>query len=174
MVRLVAVTIVAGLASMACTRAPSDSGGVTSSPEPRYSPHAPQTGDIRFVLDEAYRVGQRVVVKIRNVGEVAYDYQRVYQACHLTFLDVTGREFLIPPGTHCDILLKLRIRPGETEKLFAWQLDESVKDEWGCTKERPLEPGTYTIKGTFAATKGGASAHAEASLDIVSEDEPAQ
>jgi len=123
---------------------------------------------IAFVLEETYEVGDRVAVKIVNEGSHPYLYNATgYEACELTYRDQTGREFIIPPGTHCDLVLMKEIAPGETVNLFKWDLDECTRDRWGCVEEAPLPPGTYTIEGTFRAADGSPPARAEATFEIV-------
>jgi hypothetical protein len=122
---------------------------------------------IRFVLEDLVSVGETVKVSITNVGTRAYLYEAVYQACFLSYSDSSGRPFIIPPGTHCDILGKVAIRPGETKRLFTWSLDECVKDEWGCSRSRSLPPGTYTIEGRFRPAAGGAPVQAVTAFEIV-------
>ena len=97
----------------------------------------------------------------------SYVFQAFYQACFLSYFDSSRRHFIIPPGTHCDILSEETIRPGERRKLFTWRLDECLKDQWGCVRSRPLPPGTYTIKGRFEPKEGGRSAGAESTFEIV-------
>jgi hypothetical protein len=58
------------------------------------------------------------------------------------------------------------LRPGETTRLFGWDLDECVRDRWGCVKSRALEPGTYTIAGTFRAVRTGEPTSVQASFEI--------
>jgi hypothetical protein len=63
-------------------------------------------GAIKFALQKSYQVGDRVVVKIVNEGSHPYLYNSTgYEACNLTYRDQTGREFIILPGTHCDLVL---------------------------------------------------------------------
>ena len=45
------------------------------------------------------------------------------------YSDGDGREFIIPPGTHCYIVTYGTIKPGETQPLFSWKLDECCE---GC------------------------------------------
>ncbi|MPZ16030.1 MAG: hypothetical protein GEU73_16685 [Chloroflexi bacterium] len=73
----------------------------------------------------------------------------------MRYFDESGRRFIIPPGTHCDIIAPDEIGPDETVTLFKWDLDECVKDEWGCVKAKHLAGGTYTIRGWFPEAKGG-------------------
>ena len=63
-------------------------------------------------------------------------FQPYYQACFLSYLDARGRRFIIPPGTHCDLLAEETFKPGERKSLFSWSLDECVKDRWGCVECR--------------------------------------
>jgi hypothetical protein len=121
---------------------------------------------IRFVLEGRLSVGETVEVSIRNVGTRAYLYEFSYQACFLSYFDSSGRRFIVPPGTHCDVLAKVAIRPGKTERLFTWRLDECVKDSWGCVRSRPLPPGTYTIKGRFKPAAGGPAVQAVRTFEI--------
>jgi hypothetical protein len=122
---------------------------------------------IRFRLDDTYAVGETIDVAIANVGTQAYLFEISYQACFLSYFDSSGRRFIIPPGTHCDIRGKQTIRPGETKELFTWRLDECVKDQWGCVRSRTLPPGTYTIEGRFKPNDGGAPVRAETTFEIV-------
>ena len=131
------------------------------------APTSESTGPIRFALADRYVTGQTINVVIENVGRSAYVYQLYYQACLLMYFDSSGRQFIIPPGTHCDLLAKQTIRPGERKRLFTWNLDECVKDRWGCVKSRPLPPGTYTIKGRFKPKAAGTPARAETTFTIV-------
>jgi hypothetical protein len=133
--------------------------------------HAPggvrEQSPIRFVLADSYAVGENVQVVIENVGTRAYVFQWRYQACFLSYFDSSGRRFIVPPGTHCDIFGEETIRPGERTELFSWSLDECVKDDWGCVESRPLPPGTYTIKGRFKPKTAGPPARVETTLRIV-------
>lgn len=122
---------------------------------------------IRFVLADNYAAGEGINVVIENVGKRAYVFQWRYQACFLSYFDSSGRRFIIPPGTHCDILGEETIRPGERKKLFNWSLDECIRDEWGCQESRLLPPGTYTIKGRFKPKNTGTPARAETTFRIV-------
>jgi hypothetical protein len=125
-------------------------------------------GGIAFVLDDTYGFMDTIEVRITNRGDRAYEYNSTgYEACNLTYRDDTGRDFIIPPGTHCDLVAIERIKPGQTVTLFEWKLDECVKDNWGCVKSEPLKPGTYTIEGRFKPAEGGAPAHADATFEIV-------
>jgi hypothetical protein len=132
------------------------------------APATPETtrGPIRFLLSDRYTAGTTVDVVIENVGRRAYVFQSFYQACFLSYFDSSGRRFIIPPGTHCDLLAEETIRPGERRKLFSWNLDECTKDQWGCAKSRPLPPGAYTIKGRFKPKAGGPAALVETMFTI--------
>ncbi|MEK6328494.1 MAG: hypothetical protein AABM66_13365 [Actinomycetota bacterium] len=125
------------------------------------------TGPIKLLFDDAYPPGERVNVRIENAGTRAYRYQAFYAACFLSYSDSSGREFKIPPGTHCDILGEQPIEPGQVKRLFAWRLNECVKDRWGCVKSRPLPPGAYVVRGRFEPVGGGKPARAEARFWIV-------
>ena len=136
-------------------------------PEPAVAPRVPvDSGPIRFVLDDVYTPRERVRVKIENIGAQPYRYETEYAACFLSYFDSSGRKFVIPPGTHCDILAEDTIEPGEVRTLFAWRLNECVKDRWGCAKARPLPPGTYTMRGRFKPEGNGPRARARATFRI--------
>jgi hypothetical protein len=146
------------------TQERSEEGSATTmAPEESESRGVP----IRLVLGDSYAAGETIDVVIENVGPKAYVFQWRYQACFLSFFDSSGRRFIIPPGTHCDILGEETIRPGERKKLFSWSLDECVEDEWACVQSRPLPPGTYTIKGRFKPKSGGSPARVETTFSIV-------
>lgn len=123
-------------------RAAPDAGG---------SEHSP----LRFVLDTPLHVGGKTRVRLRNTGEVAYIYNPYYEACEMVFRDSSGREFLVPEGTHCDLVAREEVAPGETVTLFRWDLDECVEDNWGCTKARDLRKGRYSMRGWFRPEGGG-------------------
>jgi hypothetical protein len=112
-------------------------------------------------------------VRIANVGEGSYRYRlsvshrSQYAACPLRYFDGAGRSFIIPPGTHCDIVVYGTIEPGETKRLFNWKLDRCVKDEWGCVRSEPLPPGTYTISGRFKPENSGNSVRASTSFELL-------
>jgi hypothetical protein len=127
------------------------------------------TAPLLFVLDDSYRQGESVKVQIQNVSEETFLYNPEYQACDMTYRDSSEREFIIPPGTHCDLVMIQEIRPGQTVTLFAWNLDECVKDQWGCVKSKPLSPGTYTVAGKFRREGGGKPAKVQATFELVPE-----
>jgi hypothetical protein len=140
----------------------------TSTPSPRGSPTpSPRpTGPLAFVLARSYVAGMTVPVRLHNDGDVGYEFNPSYEACDLTYRDEAGRKFLVPEGTHCDLISTEVVRPGKTVTLFEWDLDECTKDEWGCMRDRPLPPGTYTISGRFRPAGGGRPVRAEATFAI--------
>jgi hypothetical protein len=127
-------------------------------------------GPIQFVVDQTPQEGSKIPVRIKNVGSVSYGYETFYAACYnVKFFDSTGREFKIPPGTHCDLLHEDVLRPGERVRLFGWKLDECVKDRWGCVRSESLEPGVYRLKGRFEARQNaGPTARPEIEIEITS------
>jgi hypothetical protein len=127
------------------------------------------TASLLLLLGDRYQVGESVRVRLQNVSEDTFLYNPEYQACEMTYRDGAGRKFIIPPGTHCDLVVIQELRPGQTVTLFTWALEECVKDEWGCVKSEPLAPGTYTIAGEFKRTGGGDPVEARATFEIVSE-----
>jgi hypothetical protein len=157
-----AASLLVGCAGVGAEGSARPVAGPTGSPSPTGA------GGIEFVLRDTYGFRDRVDVRITNTGDTAYEYNATgYEACNLTYRDEAGREFIIPPGTHCDLIAIEEIEPGETVTLFEWHLDECTKDNWGCVESEPLKPGTYTIEGSFRAVGGGPSAHAEATFEIV-------
>jgi hypothetical protein len=157
---LAAAAVVTGLVLLT-----GDGDGDGSSVGP---PTPESSGPIRFVLDDEYALRERVAVTIENLGTHTYRHiDTSYAACYLRYFDSSGREFKVPPGTHCDIIVYAELKPGETARLFTWRLDECVKDRWGCVKRRPLPPGTYVIRGRFKAIDGGPPARPEATFRIV-------
>lgn len=139
-----------------------------SPPAPSLSPSNRPRSDIQLLLEQAYPRGSRIVVWIRNVGDEPYRYQPFYPACFLSFFDSSDREFTIPPGTHCDMLTtNTAILPGQTKRLFMWDLDECTNDQWGCVASRPLEPDTYAIEGIFKPLGDGPGTRARATFEIV-------
>jgi len=167
--RSTAVALIMAVALAGCTIPPRRETPGPAAPFPAASQTAESSApasDIRFRLLNAYEAGERIAVRIENVGEVAYRFQPYYQACFLSYFDPQGREFIIPPGTHCDILGQATIRPGETERLFLWDLDECIRDSWGCVRSKPLDPGIYTIRGTFHSVGEGSPARAEVTFEV--------
>ncbi len=126
---------------------------------PEDTPKAPAEGeqkeeekDIQLMLEESYKVGEKIEVKIKNNSRLSYLYNQKYPGCEFTYSDNTGREFFIPNAIHCDKVVTVEIRPNETKKLFEWKLDECTSDIFfGCNKTQSLPEGTYTMSGTFFA-----------------------
>ena len=114
-----------------------------------------EAGPLSFVLDRPLREGGKTRVRLRNTGSRAYVYNPDYEACDMVYRDATGREFLIPEGTHCDLQSDAYVRPGETVTLFRWDLDECIEDNWGCVKARDLPAGKYSMRGWFRPKSGG-------------------
>lgn len=128
----------------------------------------PSSPDIQFILKPTYKVGEKVEFKMHNAGKISYSYNEKYPACDLSYFDSAGREFIIPQGTHCDMVVTVEIQPGETKPLFDWDLRECVQDDFGCAKSEPLPEGTYTIKGTFVSeSDGGISTEASTTIKII-------
>lgn len=110
---------------------------------------------LRFVLDTPLHVGGKTRVRLRNTGDVSYVYNPYYEACAMVFKDASGRKFLVPEGTHCDLVSEAHVAPGETVTLFRWDLDECIEDNWGCTEARDLRRGRYSMRGWFHPEGGG-------------------
>ncbi len=147
MMRLAAV-LMAVLTSFPTSVAATETTGLT------------ERGPLRFVLDKPLEVGGETRVRLHNVGDESYVYNSYYQACYMTFRVRGGRRFLIPEGTHCDLVDRRELAPGETVTLFRWDLDECVEDNWGCTKAKDLPRGRYVMKGRFRPADGGEAVQA--------------
>jgi hypothetical protein len=106
--------------------------------------------DVQLIVEHD---GPGVAVKARNRGTVPFVYSTHYEACGMTYHTDAGRQFLIPPGTHCDIANTATIEPGATVDLFDWDLTECTRDAWGCAEKRPLPAGTYHLRDTFCAAQ---------------------
>ena len=147
----------------------------------------PTAGDspIEFLMEDNYALGQHIDIKIRNNGTRSYVYSEYYPACsNLEFYDesVDARQlksfsevielppglFIIPEGTHCDLVAYREINPGEEVVLLTWSQRECVEDNWGCSESVPVKPGRYTIVGEFRASMGsGVTVAAERSFAII-------
>lgn len=159
-----ALALVTGGAGAQNTRPDAPNAGSDRSASPRRGVERP----IRFVVKQRFSPGEVAVVRIENVGSRTYRYQARYPACYnVSFFDSSGREFLIPPGTHCDLIVTAQIEPGETKKLFRWKLDECVEDQWGCLKSEPLPAGTYRLEGRFKSERGGVVAKPTAKIQVL-------
>jgi len=162
--------VVVALGLAACTGITHPASPSAESPAAKKGRTSPsvEPGPIRFILADRYRTGERVRVKIRNMGPGTFRYNSTgYEACNMSYFDSSGREFIIPPGTHCDLIAIQEIHPGETVTLFTWKLDECLKDNWGCAKAEPLEPGRYEIEARFKSADGAHPARVSASFSIV-------
>jgi hypothetical protein len=152
---------------------PSAASPAGSSLSPVPTEGTSSAGPIQFVLGDTYSVGETAHVQIENVGDRSFRYRLSvsrrdqYAACPLHYSDGNGREFIIPPGTHCAIVTYGTIKPGETKPLFNWKLDECVKDAWGCVRSKPLSPGTYTITGLFKSENAQNSVRASGSFELL-------
>lgn len=110
---------------------------------------------LRLLLDDPLVEGGSTRVRLRNDSNVAYRFNYYYEACYMVFRERGGRRFLIPEGTHCDLVAYEEVPPGQTVTLFEWDLDECVDDRWGCRKTRDLPPGKYSMRGFFKPMGGG-------------------
>jgi hypothetical protein len=93
-----------------------------------------------------------VVVKIVNEGSHPYLYNSTgYEACNLTYRDQTGREFIILPGTHCDLVLMEDIMPSETVTLFGPAIGKSGSR--AAMSPTPRCVGAYGARRSRAAAR---------------------
>ena len=173
--RIVVLALIVGVMLASCDEEPVAAGGGGSTegsvpaggggttPRPTTGP----SGPLEFVLNAQYEEGTKVPVRLRNTSRRSFIYNSYYEACEMSYEDASGREFIIPPGTHCDLIVEDEIAPGETVTLFKWELDECTKDRWGCAKSEPLAPGMYSIHGAFKPQGGGEAVRVAASFRIV-------
>ncbi|MEK7703184.1 MAG: hypothetical protein AAB317_04410 [Nitrospirota bacterium] len=108
-------------------------------------------GDLKLVLKEKYKMGDKVEVKMKNTGKISYLYNQKSPACDFSYFDGAEGEFFIPQAKGCDLVITTEIAPGETKKLFEWDLSQCLQDDFECFKNESLPEGQYTIKGSFIA-----------------------
>ena len=167
---ITSLTLTLGLAACGASEEPPTSNTTfTGARVGEPSPHA-SGGDIAFDMEEEYLLGEPVEIVIRNNSKANYYFQSQYPACsNLHFFDdsqesraypyadpprkerilAPGR-FIVPGGTHCDILNEKTLKPGESVALFTWDQQVCVKDRWGCMESVPVEPGKYQVRGEFS------------------------
>lgn len=120
------------------------------------APFRPRNGEIVIEagrhreMQGSLPAGSRVRILLRNGSTVPLAFNPTYEACNLTYRAESGRTFIVPPGTHCDVLHFSEVAPGRTVQIFEWSLDECVEDRWGCVRSEPLPAGSYSIEGKFA------------------------
>ena len=134
-------------------------------------------GKISFNMKDEYRLGEPVEIGIRNGSDGDYYYQSIYPGCfNLKFFDgshvirpypntepqrtqiyLEPGQFVVPEGTHCDLITEQPLEPGQTVALFTWGQHICIKDRWGCIESLPVESGEYLIQGEFSNVQGGIS-----------------
>jgi len=130
----------------------------------------PPENAIEFVLEDKYAPGEQIDVTIRINSNVSYIYSQIYPACvNLKFYDESPQPrpnpsgigeplspglFIIPEGTHCDLMVEMEIKPGDEAVLLTWNQEECINDQWGCAESIPVKPGRYRIVGNFRSTNG--------------------
>ena len=72
----------------------------------------------------------------------------------LGFKPLSPGLFVIPEGTHCDLMVEVEIKPGDEAVLLTWNQEECITDRFGCRESVPVKPGRYKIVGEFKNTKG--------------------
>ncbi|MBI4305201.1 MAG: hypothetical protein HY678_02680 [Chloroflexi bacterium] len=130
--------------------------------------------DIVFEMRDRYRAGAPIEIRIRNRSNSTTYYYQDWASCfNLKFFDGStdrrpypredpGREplyllpgqFIVPEGTHCDLISEQDLRPGEDTLLFVWGQEMCTKDIWGCLERVRVTPGKYRIVGQFALVPG--------------------
>lgn len=181
LIAISSLTLVLGLAAGCRDEEPPTSNPTaTAAKVSEPSPQAPGE-DIAFSMEEEYRLGEPVEIAIRNNSNVNYYYQGEYPACYnLQFFDdsqvshpdpyafpvtqervLSPGRFIVPQGTHCDIIFEKSLKPGQSVVLFTWDQQMCIKDRWGCIESVPVEPGEYLIRGKFSPVAGvvGFGAH---------------
>jgi len=132
---------------------------------------------ISFNMKDEYRLGEPVEIGIRNGSDGDYYYQSTYPGCfNLKFFDGSNvirpypnaepartqiyllpGQFVVPEGTHCDLIAEQPLEPGQSVALFTWGQHICIKDRWGCMESLPVESGEYLVQGEFSNVKGGIS-----------------
>ena len=127
--------------------------------------------DIAFDMEAKYSLGDPVEIAIRNDSNQIYYYQSEYPACfNLQFFDdsqesrrypyadpkskervLSPGRFIVPGGTHCDLLFEQALKPGKSVALFTWDQLMCTKDRCGWLESVPVEPGEYLIRGEFSS-----------------------
>ncbi len=127
-------------------------------------------GNLVFDMQQEYRLGEPVEVAIRNDSSVTYYFQSEYPACYnLQFFDDSQEirpypnadpvstqsyllpgEFIVPRGTHCDLIVEGSLDPGQAVVLFTWKQQMCIEDRFGCRESVPVGPGQYLFQGEFA------------------------
>ncbi len=127
-------------------------------------------GNLVFDMQQEYRLGEPVEVAIRNDSNVTYYFQSTYPACYnLQFFDdsqeirpypnadpvgtqayLSPGEFIVPRGTHCDLIAERSLDPGQSVVLFTWEQQMCIKDRFGCMESVPVGPGQYQFQGEFS------------------------
>lgn len=154
-----------------------DSTGGTSAPILSAPDIDSNRSDIVFEMKDRYPLGELVEIRIRNQSATAYSYyyyHRYFPACYnLKFFDASqdrrrypreasGQEpvyllpgqFIVPEGTHCDLIDEMPLRPGEMVTLLSWNQGICVKDDFGCLDSVRVAPGEYRLVGEFAQSPG--------------------
>lgn len=129
---------------------------------------------ISFDMEDSYQLGEPIEVVILNKSNTNYYYQSYYPACYnLKFFDDSKEarpypyvdqmkservllpgQFIVPEGTHCDLISEESLEPGDRTVLFTWEQQMCIKDRWGCIESVPVEPGTYRVVGEFSQSAG--------------------
>ncbi|MDA1174021.1 MAG: hypothetical protein O2826_05825 [Chloroflexi bacterium] len=124
--------------------------------------------DIAFEMKLEYLHGESIAITIVNNSDDTYYYQRHYPACYnLKFFDdpvkertypeetrpLEPGEFLVPEGTHCDMVTEDALPPGARTTLLVWERQLCEVHLWGCLESVPAGPGTYRIEGRFSTKR---------------------
>lgn len=126
--------------------------------------------DIIFILNESYKAGERIEIKIKNIGNISYVNKALVAPCALEYFNTEGRRFYPPEAIACDLWNSEEIKPGELVTEFKLTLKECVKQEdfgWGCAEAKNLVPGIYTIRGLFSSKDGKSDVLAEVQITVV-------
>jgi serine protease inhibitor len=147
----------------------------TATAPPGGEPSPPvAAGDILFEMEAEYQRGEPVEITIRNYSDTPYYYQSYYPACYnLKFFDDSPErraypyadpsseerlllpgQFIVPQGTHCDLISEESLGPGQTVVLLTWDQQMCIQDRWGCIESLPVEPGKYRVRGEFSQAAG--------------------
>lgn len=128
----------------------------------------PKNTDIIFMLNESYKTGDKIEIKIKNIGNISYINKALNAPCALTYINPQGEVFFPPEAISCDVFSGDEIQPNEIVSEFKFSLKECVEQEiWRCLKSQPLAPGEYTIRGIFTSKDRKTDVLVEAQIAVV-------
>jgi hypothetical protein len=170
-------SLILGLLLFGCTGSPAPQGVSSAVPVPKQSgtvtqsasPSLVPVSDIQFLLgDETpLQAGDRVPVKIKNVGDIAYKYQGFYQACFLPTSTPRDASSPFRPAPIATSSTRPSFNRGKPCGCSSGISTSASRTNGGCLKTKPLHSGTYSIRGAFRPVGGGPPARARITFEIL-------